>query len=94
MKYYHKRREYLYIKYWDVNNLYRWEMTQKLIVDISKWLEETSQFNEGYIKTTVNIVMRDIFLKFMFNIVIICLKFMIINLFHLKEQKPKKLKIL
>ena len=50
MKYYHKRREYLYIKYWDVNNLYRWEMTQKLIVDISKWLEETSQFNEGYIK--------------------------------------------
>ena len=50
MKYYHKRGESLYIKYRDVNNLYRWEMTQKLIVDISKWLEETSQFNKVYIK--------------------------------------------
>ena len=40
-----------YIKYWDVNNLYGWAMSQKLPVNGFKQVEETSQFNEDFIKS-------------------------------------------
>ena len=33
IKYYDKNKESLYLKYWDVNNLYRWAMPQKLPVN-------------------------------------------------------------
>ena len=36
--------------YWDVNNLYGWAMSQKLSVNYLEWIEETSQFNEVFIK--------------------------------------------
>ena len=36
--------------YWDVNNLYGWAMSQKLSVNNLEWIEETSQFNEVFIK--------------------------------------------
>ena len=39
-----------YFKYWDVNNLYGWIMSQTLPVDSFKWVEETSQINEDLIK--------------------------------------------
>ena len=50
MKNYDKNKEPSYLKYWDVNNLYGWAMSQKLPVNDFKWIEETSQFNEGFIK--------------------------------------------
>ena len=46
-----KNKELLYIPYWDVNNLYGWEMSQKLPVNKVKWIKDTSQFNEDFIKS-------------------------------------------
>ena len=34
------------IKYWDVNNLNGWAMSQKLPVNNFEWIKDTSQFNE------------------------------------------------
>ena len=40
----------IYLQYWDVNNLYRWGMSQKLPVNNFGWIKDTSQFNENFIK--------------------------------------------
>ena len=45
-----KNKESSYLKYWDVNNLYVWAISQKLPVNEVEWIEGTSQFNEGFIK--------------------------------------------
>ena len=47
MKDYDKNKE---SSYWDVNNLYGWAMSQKLQVHNFKWMKDTSQFNEDFIK--------------------------------------------
>ena len=39
------------LKYWDVNSFYGWAVSQKLSVNDFKWVEETSQFNEDFIKS-------------------------------------------
>ena len=38
-------------KYWEVNNLYDWEMSQNLPVIKFEWIEDTSQFNEDFMKS-------------------------------------------
>ena len=45
-----KNKESLSLKYWDVNNLYGWSVSQKLPVSDFKWVEVASQNNEDYIK--------------------------------------------
>ena len=45
-----KNKESSYLKYWDVNNLYGWTMSQTLPVKKIEWIEDTSQFNEDFIK--------------------------------------------
>ena len=50
MKDYDKNKESSYIQYWDVNNLYLWAMSQKLLVNIFEWIEDTSQSNEDFVK--------------------------------------------
>ena len=50
MKDYDKNKESSYIQYWDVNNLYGWGMSQRLPVNNFEWIEDTSQFNEDFIK--------------------------------------------
>ena len=50
MKDYDKNKESSSLKYWDLNNLYRWEMSQKLPVNNFEWIKDTSQFNEDFIK--------------------------------------------
>ena len=51
MKKYDKNKELPYLKYWDVNNLYSWIMLQKLPVNNLEQIEDTSQFNEDFIKS-------------------------------------------
>ena len=50
MKEYDKNKEMLYIQDWDVNNLYGWGMSQKLVVNKFEWIEDTFQFNEDFMK--------------------------------------------
>ena len=50
MKSYDKNEESLYIQYLDANNLYVWAMSQKLLVNGFKWIEDTSKINEEFIK--------------------------------------------
>ena len=50
MKDYDKNRESWYLKYWDVNHLYGWEMSQVLPVNKFEWIEDASQFNEDFMK--------------------------------------------
>ena len=50
MKDYDKNKESPYIQYWDVNNIYGWVISQKLPVNKFEWIDDTSQFNEDFIK--------------------------------------------
>ena len=46
MKNYDQNKEPSYLKYWDVNNLYGWEMSQNCPVNKFEKIEDTSKFNE------------------------------------------------
>ena len=85
----YNKKESSYHKYKDINNLYEWEMSQKLPVNDFKWIENISELNEDFIKS-YNDKMKDIFLKSMFNIQKICISFIIIYPFCLKKWKLKK----
>ena len=50
MKDYDKNKESLYLQYCDVNNLYGWEMSQKLPLNNFGRIEDNSQFNKDFIK--------------------------------------------
>ena len=50
MKDYDKNKDPSYIQYSDVNNLYRWAMSQKLPVNNFEWVKNTCWFNEDFIK--------------------------------------------
>ena len=47
---YDKKKNKSYLSYADVNNLYGWTMSQKLPVNNFEWIEDTSKFNENFIK--------------------------------------------
>ena len=51
MKDYDKNKESSHLKYWEVNNLFGWAMLQRLPVNKFEWIENTSQFNEDFIKS-------------------------------------------
>ena len=50
MKDYDKNEESSYLNYWDVKNVCRWTMSQKLPLNNFECIEETSQVNEDFIK--------------------------------------------
>ena len=50
MKNYGKNKESSYIKYCDVNNLFRWAISQKFPVNNFNWIKDTYKFNKDFIK--------------------------------------------
>ena len=53
MKNYDKNTTSSYLMYLDANNLYGWEMSQKLPVNGFEWVEKLSKFDEGFIKKKI-----------------------------------------
>ena len=47
----YKYKKSSHLKYWEVNNLYGWATPQKFPVDDFKWIEDTSEFVEDFIKS-------------------------------------------
>ena len=45
-----KNKELSYLQYWDANSFYGRAISQKLPVNNFEWIEDTSQFNEDFIK--------------------------------------------
>ena len=43
-------KKYSYVNYWDENDLYGWAISQKLIVNDFKWVDNISEFDESFIK--------------------------------------------
>ena len=39
-----------HIQYWDVNNLYGWLMSQKVLLNSFECIKDTSQYNKDFIK--------------------------------------------
>ena len=50
MKKYDENKESSYIQYLDANNLYGWEMSQKLHVNGFKWIKNVTEIDEIYKK--------------------------------------------
>ena len=61
-------------------------MLQKFPVNNFEWIKNTSQFNEDFIKTIIKKVMKNIFLRLMFNIL---KDFMMINDLPFLPRKNK-----
>ena len=64
MKNYDKKIESSYLTYLDVNNLYGWTISQKLPVNwFIRYNNYLSDFTEDFIKITMKIVIKGIFLQ-------------------------------
>ena len=50
MKDYDKSKESSYLKYWDVNHLFGWNIFQKLPLKRFKWIENKFQFSKDFIE--------------------------------------------
>ena len=50
IKNYDESKKSLYLKHWDVNNLYDWALSQELSVNRLKWVEHLSKFYKGSVK--------------------------------------------
>ena len=93
MKDYDKDKESSNRKYWDVNNLHKWAMSQKIPVNKFEWIEKTFQFNEDFIKNfseKSDEVMKDIFLNLMLDTQKNYMNFIINYHFYHKERELKK----
>ena len=65
-------------------------MSQNLPVNNLEWIEDSSKFNEDFIKNIMKKVMKDIFLKLMFNTQKNYMNFIMIYHFYLEERNFKK----
>ena len=54
---------------------------QEFLVNNFEWIEDTFQFNKDFVKNYNEKVMTDIFLTLMFNILKICVNFIIFTIF-------------
>ena len=87
MKGYDKNNESSCLKHWNLNNLSGWAMSQKLPVSKFEWIEDTSQFNEDLSRIATKTVMKDIFLKSIFNALKSFMNFIMTYHFHQKKMK-------
>ena len=78
MKDYDKNEGSSYIHYWDGYSLHGWAMLLKLPVNHFQWIEDTSRFNENFIKIYCEEMIKDIFSKLMFIILKYYVNFMMI----------------
>ena len=85
MKEYDKNKELSYLNYWDINNLYGWAMSQNLLVNKFEWLQDTSKFNEDFIKNYNEKIDQGHFIEVDVQYVKKYMDFIIIYHFHLKE---------
>ena len=87
MKDYDKNKESPYLKYWEVNNLHGWAKSQKLPVNNFEWIEDTSQFNENFIRNYNKESHEGYFisLKLTLNILKYYMTFTMIYHFYLKK---------
>ena len=86
-----KNKEPSYLNYWAVNYLYGWAMPQTFPTFSFKSVEDTSQFNEDFIKNYNKKSDGTFFLKFMFNTQKNYMNFIVTYRFYLKEGNLKKL---
>ena len=85
MEDYDKNKELSRLQYWDVKNLYGWALLQNLPVNNFEWIEDTSQFNEDFIKNYNEENDEIYFLQVDFNTLKNYMNFIIIYHFYLKE---------
>ena len=83
IKHYDKNKGSSYLIFWDVNNLYVWTMSQKLPLNYFKWVKDTSEFNEDFIKSCNDENDEGYFLEV--DVLKIYITFTMINHFNLKE---------
>ena len=50
MNHYDKYKELSYLQCYDVNNLYGWAISQKFPMNNFKWIKDTYEFTEDFIK--------------------------------------------
>ena len=69
MKDYDKNKESSYLKYYDVRNLYGWEMSPKFPVNQFRWVEDIFEFDEmkALWEDVMKKGMKDISLKLISN---------------------------
>ena len=84
MKDYDKNKKSPYLQYCDVNNLYGWAMSQKFPINNFVCIEDTSQFNEDFIKSYNEESDEVYFLKLMFSILKNYMNFIMIYHFYLR----------
>ena len=51
MKDFDKNKQSSYLKYWNLNSLYGWAMSQKLPVNNFKWVKDIYKFDESFTKS-------------------------------------------
>ena len=64
MKDYDKNKESPYVNYWDVNNLYSWEMSQNVPTFNFAWVEDILQFTEVFMKNFDEKKSKSLFLAY------------------------------
>ena len=67
MKDYDKNKQSSHLKFWDLNNLFRWAMSQKLPVNDFKPVKDISEFNKDFMKSYNHESNERYFLKLMLN---------------------------
>ena len=90
MKDYDKNKESSYLRYWDVNNLYGWAMSEKLPIKKFDWIEKTSQFNEDFVKNYNEKKDEGYFLEVDVQYPKNYMNFIMTCCFYQKENKIKK----